>query len=220
MGTVNFGIPLAEALHLRDAMGLTAAVEGGTFRGDTARQLSRCFERVYTIERSPRMFALAKDRLRGLTNVRTLGGDTRTHLPDILTREDGILFWLDAHWSGGHTYGAGDECPLLAELQLIFAAGKRCAILVDDARLFAAPPPAPHDPAAWPALPDIAKLLPDGWDLVIWNDVIFLTPPDAHFRGYMQGRISRQHNADQRGLGGLLRRAQRRAIALVRKAGE
>jgi hypothetical protein len=190
MGVVNFGIPIEEANYLREIMSLGVAVEGGTYRGGTAKKLGKLFDKVYTIEKSEQLFGVAKKNLTGISNIKLLKGDTRTSLPGILNSEDGILFWLDAHWSGGETYGEQDECPLIEELELIFNSKKKCAILIDDARLFMAPPPAPHDESVWPSIVDITAVLPSDWDLIIWNDVIYITVSKIRFRRHMQTRTT------------------------------
>lgn len=191
MGVVNFGIPLEEANHLRSVLGLKVAVEGGTYQGGTAKKLSNYFDKVYTIEKSEAMIEIAKKNLVGIENVSILDGDTRSNLPNLLSKEDNILFWLDSHWSGGETYGEQDECPLIEELELIFNSNLgKCVILIDDARLFMAPPPEPHDERVWPSIADITSVLPDSWDLIIWNDVIFVTPKAIEFRKYMQKKTT------------------------------
>ena len=109
-----------------------------------------------------------------------LKGDTRDHLKQILTENDDILFWLDAHWSGGETYGEEDECPLLEELGLIFkCTEKKFIVLIDDARLFLAPPPLPHDFSKWPTIQDIIHLVPNNFELTILNDVIYIQTKSA-----------------------------------------
>lgn len=201
MGIVNFGVPLDDASYLAETMDLKVAVEGGTYRGDTTKLLSKLFARVYTIEKSEHMYAEAEKKLAGISNIQMLKGDTRTNLPIILDSEDGILFWLDAHWSGGKTYGEQDECPLIEELELIFKADlDNYAILIDDARLFMAPPPSPHDESLWPSIADISLILPDGWDMTIWNDVIFVTPQLIRFREYMQLRTTSDWNRLRKGI--------------------
>lgn len=186
MGIVNFGVPIEDVKYLQQKMKLTVAVEGGTYLGETAKSLSAIFEQVYTIENSDQMFVQAKTNIAGIKNISLLKGDTRDHLPEILMSEDNILFWLDAHWSGGVTYGEQDECPLIDELITIFQSGKVCAILVDDARLFMAPPPIPHNEKSWPSVVDISAVIPADWDLVIYNDVIYIIPKSICFRQYMQ----------------------------------
>ena len=176
MGLVNFGVPEKQADFLRKKMNVDVFVEGGTFKGDTAKNMGSRFRKVYTIEKSKVMFDMAKENLQGIKNIDLLKGDTREHLRTILTTNDNILFWLDAHWSGGDTYGEEDECPLIEELQIIFEYSKNYVILIDDARLFLAPPPSPHKIENWPSLVDILQVLPDNWELIEFEDVIYLFP--------------------------------------------
>jgi hypothetical protein len=149
-------------------------------------------EKVITVERSEVMFEIAKSTIGKLKNVVMLRGDTRDHLPSVLELNDNILFWLDAHWSEGDTYGEADECPLLHELKIIFGGGKTCAILVDDARLFLAPPPKPHVMAEWPTIKDIVDVLPSDWDMLVHEDVIYLLPIaiGLEFRAFVQADIT------------------------------
>ena len=187
MGIVNFGIPEQEVKWLREKMGLNTVVEGGTFYGGTAQSLSKEFEMVYTIEKSDVMFEIAKDRLGSLPNIRQLHGDTREHLPKIVSESDNILFWLDAHWSGGETYGEHDECPLLAELDIIFHSQmNNFAILIDDARLFLAPPPLPHQLENWPTIKQVVSKTPDHYDIIVHDDVIFIAPKSVEMPVFIQ----------------------------------
>jgi hypothetical protein len=88
------------------------------------------------------------------------------------------LFWLDAHWSGLDTAGREAECPLLAEIQLINAAPFTHTVLVDDARLFCAPPPRPHDAEQWPDLAATVSALRDEGrrHVVLFEDVLVAVP--------------------------------------------
>lgn len=175
MGIVNFGIPSREVLFIKELMGITTFVEGGTFRGGTAQKMSPYFERVYTIENSQEMFDIASVNLKNIPNIKQLQGDTRDHLQRIISNHDNILYWLDAHWSGGVTYGKEDECPLIDELKIIFnSKNKNQVILIDDARLFLAPPPSPHKKELWPSMKMVFKYIPDNWDVIEYNDVIYL----------------------------------------------
>lgn len=190
MGIVQFGAPEDSISFLREQMDLKVFVEGGTYQGGTARWASSQFEKVLTIENSREMHCLAKQNLEDIPNVTLLLGDTRTHLPEIVEQHDDLLYWLDAHWSGGVTYGEGDECPLLEEFETIFAADRNQVILVDDARLFLAPPPKPHRRDHWPTLIEIVQSLPQGWDLVCDDDVFYVLPESIAeaFREFHQSR--------------------------------
>ncbi len=176
MGLINFGVPEKEVTFLKEKMKLDLFVEGGTYHGNTAKNMSEKFKNVITIEKSDVMYSIAKDNLKEIENIVILKGDTREHLDEILKNNDNILFWLDAHWSGGETYGKEDECPLLEELQIIFEYNKNYVILIDDARLFLAPPPKPHIVENWPSLVDIIELLPKGWKLIEFEDVLYIFP--------------------------------------------
>lgn len=177
MGLINFGIPEKESDIIKEIMGLNIFVEGGTFKGDTAKSMSNKFLKVFTIENSDKIFNEAKQNLKGISNITLLKGDTRKHLKEILDNNDNILFWLDAHWSGGDTYGQMDECPLIEELNIIFNFSSRnLAILIDDARLFLAPPASPHNFRNWPSIKQILNSIPDDWSCIVYEDVIYLYP--------------------------------------------
>jgi hypothetical protein len=188
MGLIHFGAPEKEVQFLRNFMSLSVFFEGGTYRGGTALVASGIFGKVITVERSELMFATARSTIGNVKNITMLKGDTRTYLQSVLDSNDNILFWLDAHWSGGDTYGQSDECPLLEELETIFSNNKTYVILVDDARLFLAPPPKPHVLEEWPTIKDIVGALPDGWDLIVHDDVIYLLPATVGkaFREFVQ----------------------------------
>ena len=188
MGLVNFSAPEIEVEYLRSNLNLDVFVEGGTYKGDTAKNMSCKFETVYTIEKSNVMFNIAKDNLKDISNVNMIKGDSREHLQNILENNDNILFWLDSHWSGGETYGEEDECPLIDELEIILKYDKSYAILIDDARLFLAPPPYPHDYTNWPTLTNIIQVLPKDWELIEFEDVIYIFPEKIFigFKTFMQ----------------------------------
>lgn len=195
MGLINFGVPEKEANFLKKLMGLRIFVEGGTYRGDSAKNMSNKFSKVYTIEKSNKMITQAKQNLKGISNIILLEGDTREHLTDILSTNNDIFFWLDAHWSGGDTYGEDDECPILDELNLIFRhSNKNQIILIDDARLFLSPPPQPHNFKNWPSIKEILNVLPMGWEIIIHEDVIYIYPVkiEEKFKEFMQINISNE----------------------------
>jgi hypothetical protein len=92
------------------------------------------------------------------------------------------LFWLDGHWCGGDSFGEQDECPLPEELEIIGQSPHEHFILIDDARLFTAPPPLPHRIDAWPSIAEIVNRLQArsaGQYMVILDDVIIAVPQHA-----------------------------------------
>ena len=104
------------------------------------------------------------------------------------------MFWLDGHWSGGMTAGSDDECPLLDELETI-KHRHNDIIMMDDACLFLAAPPAGFDPDQWPSVFDIAKALGDcvsQYAVEIFHDTIFLGPKSPKISDCLI-KWSRQH---------------------------
>ena len=194
MGLINFGVPEEEIEFLKHIMKLDVFVEGGTYKGGTAKSMGGKFRKIFTIEKSDIMFEIAKENLKDTNNITLLKGDTREHLDSIIANNENILFWLDAHWSGGDTYGEEDECPLIEELDIIFKYNKNYVILIDDARLFLAPPPYPHNFNNWQSLTDIMKAIPESWELIEFEDVIYLFPKEINneFKSFLQNIVTKQ----------------------------
>ena len=192
MGLINFGVPEEEVEFLKNIMKLDVFVEGGTYKGGTAKSMGKKFRKIFTVEKSDIMFEIAKENLKDTNNITLLKGDTREHLDSIIGNNENILFWLDAHWSGGDTYGEEDECPLIEELDIIFKYNKNYVILIDDARLFLAPPPYPHNFNNWQSLTDIMKAIPESWELIEFEDVIYLFPKEINkeFRSFLQNIVT------------------------------
>ena len=173
------GPPEDLILALQQRLALGDFVESGTYRGDTAAWAAAHFARVTTIELSPAYCAAAQTRFRDQPGVRVLGGDSGAVLAAVIPALAGpALFWLDAHWSGLDTAGRETECPLLAEIALINAAPLTHTLLVDDARLFCAPPPRPHRAEQWPDLAATVSVLGAGGarHVVLCDDVFVAVP--------------------------------------------
>jgi hypothetical protein len=153
------GVPGDLAVQLRDEIGLVRAVETGTYRGGTTRELAQMFPSVVTIELSPELHRDAVAEFEGIPAIRALQGDSALLLPDVADPAKPTLWFLDGHWSGGPTAGKDAECPVLDEIAALAAGHDGDCVLIDDARLFAAPPPPPHDPAQWPSLVEVFDAL-------------------------------------------------------------
>ena len=179
MGMVTPGAPQDLILHFKQQSQINAFVETGTHLGNTAAWAGGHFSRTITMERSAALVDAIKSRFAGQSNVECIFGDCREELervvPTLLTP---AIFWLDAHWSGGVTYGEKDECPLLDEIAVIGRSKVPHLIFIDDARLFLEPPPAPHDAASWPAINEICQVLAANgdWYVCIVDDVIVRVP--------------------------------------------
>lgn len=183
MGNIRLGIDLDKVIELRDRYGLRAFVETGTYKAGSTLLAAPHFEWVYTIEGDRQRF---EKTVAGLgnkrpANVTFVSGDSRHELARVLaTIGQPALIYLDAHWCGGSAesaYALGDECPLRQELQAVLTSvyADQHVIMIDDARLFIAPPPYPHDPRQWPRFAEIEGLLAPR-KLTIKDDIIYAEP--------------------------------------------
>jgi len=181
MGLIYSGIPIPLVTRIIGAFQVKYFVETGTYFADTAYWASSRFERVFTIEASQILWQQAVDKYGRVNNIEFLKGDSRDKLRDILDRiHSPAIFWLDAHWSGGITYGEGNECPLIDELQIINSCRVNHFILIDDARCFLSPPPLPHSADRWPDIAAVISALTSekrNRFVVVIEDVVVLLCP-------------------------------------------
>jgi hypothetical protein len=111
--------------------GLKTFVETGTCGGDTIEHLLPHFDRLYSIELDQTLFEMGVKRFYGNAKVMLIEGDSAVELPKLLPLiEEPALYWLDAHNSGPPT--AGEDNPLMAELDAITKQKKQGVVLVDD----------------------------------------------------------------------------------------
>lgn len=184
MGNVFFGLPLELTRALVEGLGLRVAVETGTYRGESTRELAAIVPQIHTVELSEALAAGAAVSLSDLSNVTCHSGSSAAMLRSLASSvREPFLAWLDAHWCGGTTERSEGECPVLAELDEIdsFVDAKRSCVLIDDARFFLAPPPTPHDPLEWPTFQEImaALTLSHRRYVTVLDDVIIAVPPEA-----------------------------------------
>lgn len=175
-------LPPDLAADLRDRLGLTRAIETGTFLGGGTRLLAGLFPSVVTIELAEPLAARARSELADLPGVTVRQGNSRTILSELVDPAQPTLYWLDGHWSGGETAGSDDECPVMDEVAAVAAGSAADCILIDDARLFAASPPPPHDPAAWPTLVELFDALRSarpGHHVTVLRDLVIAVPGEA-----------------------------------------
>ncbi len=198
------GPPADLILALRQRLQVQDFVETGTYRGDTAAWAAEHFTLVATIELSPEYHTAATARFRGQPQVRVLLGDSGARLRQVAAELPGpAIFWLDAHWSGLDTAGRETECPLLAELAILNVAPVTHTLLVDDARLFAAPPPRPHRAECWPDLGAVLDALRAGGrrHVVMFEDVLVAVPATerAFLTGWIQDALAARRPASRLG---------------------
>lgn len=181
MGAIHFSIDIKLVHALQSALPVHIFVETGTFKGDTSLLASSYFKQVFTIEASDALFIAARERLQHLSNIELVHGSSPNILRNlsITLSDQSAIYWLDAHWCGSVTAGENHECPILDELEAIGNLNSQSVILIDDARLFIAPPPRPHNPDEWPRIDiliDRLRRLSHEHSLWIINDVIIFAP--------------------------------------------
>ncbi len=182
MGIVRGGVPTELTIQLRNKYNLQVFVETGTHYGETALWAAKNFNKVITVEFSKQIYDEILKRHSQVKNIEFLFGHSKEQIQSVVPKlKEPALFWLDAHWSGGITYGKEDECPLLKELQIINNSEFDHFILIDDARLFISPPPLPHQVDEWPNISEVIKYLNLGKSryTVIVEDVIVSVPEYA-----------------------------------------
>ena len=190
MGVIRMGPPSNLVLYCAEKYNIKHFVETGTFKGGTTSWASEHFDSVDTIENSKSIYDETSERLSHLKNVNFHFGDTRDLLKKIINKQGKALFWLDAHWCDGLTYGIEDQCPILDELDIINQKAEEHFILIDDARLFFSPPPSPNISSYWPTIDEICMHInkQERKYITVVDDVIVALPYEnkPEFEDYLQ----------------------------------
>lgn len=183
MGLIRMGPPTKLVITLKERYTLQDFIETGTYYGNTAIWASRHFERVITIECSQEIYKKTVSKYSTVKNVNFVLGDSRAVLKTLVSQlTHPVLLWLDAHWSGGETYGENDKCPLIEEIRAINMSQCPHFVFIDDARLFTSPPPRPHRIEKWPSIDEVIEALKSGNHknyIVLIEDVIIAVPEYA-----------------------------------------
>ncbi len=183
MGSVRFGIPLDLAEDIIEARGIRAAVETGTYKGESAALLRSLCPRVWTIELSPAQHAEAAASHAGISGLEFLQGNSAALLPELLEHiGEPVLFWLDGHVMPGDPDFGATECPVISEIAAVNESvhGRDACILIDDAVLFHAAPPFGLHAAEWPMITEVIDLLRAVGDryVTVLDDVVIAGPPE------------------------------------------
>jgi len=185
MGAVSFSIDLGLVAALKKAIPLDVFVETGTFRGDTVELVKDHFREIHTVELSPEYYEAARSRFGARANIDLVQGDSAEVLAVWASglHDKSVLYFLDAHWCvADNTAGETSQCPLLNEIRSIGKLNAESLIVIDDARLFLAPPLAPHEISQWPSFNEVLDVL-RAMSLIhrvmVLNDNIVFYPPVA-----------------------------------------
>lgn len=153
--------------------GADSVIEIGTYKGVTAKRLSRFFVNVFTIEINEQLHREAKKNLSKRPNVECLLGDAINILPDILNKTTNVILFCDGHYSGGNT-GFGDKKkPILQELDIIQnKMDDISAIVIDDFRLFGVDEDWPQKSEVFSKIEKIFSQ--SKWEISVLNDQILI----------------------------------------------
>jgi len=182
MGAIHFSLDSKLIEAIKKNLKPTIFFETGTYQGDTIAQQLNNFENIISVELADHLWEKASSRFKHEQHVKIIHGNS----PQVLAeRHDqlsqaSVVYWLDAHWCLAlGTAGEKSQCPLLEELKAIVHLNGDSIIIIDDARLFLAPPLVPHDVSEWPQFNTIVKALysiSDEHELMVVNDVILYYP--------------------------------------------
>ena len=116
-------------LDLVDRYDFSCLIETGTYLGDTTGYMAKeTGLPVYSCERNPSLFSLAKMRLKGIPRISLSNMDSREFLSGLSNRpeivENECFLYLDAHW--------GKDLPLKEEIFLIASRWKKFILVIDD----------------------------------------------------------------------------------------
>ena len=119
-----------DIIRISEKYNCKIAVETGTFRGWTSKDLSKIFKKVYTIEVNFLNYCKSHAALYYTRNVTVINGDSAKQLELLLPKinSEFIFFYLDAHWES--------YWPLLDELKSIAKyCHNSCVICIDDVKV-------------------------------------------------------------------------------------
>lgn len=160
------GVPMHLIKPLLADFNVPYFIETGSAGGESAKEASKYFKNVYTIE-----LRAGRQNIENTIfykNINWYEGHSHEKLIDVIsdiksannTEELPLaLFYLDAHYDGDKPADSKDkDCYLLEEIEVIAEKyGQNAIIIIDDARLFLGHPPAPNDPRQWPTIQKIFK---------------------------------------------------------------
>jgi len=118
--------------YLGKRFNLKMLIETGTCDGGTLGAIFQNFDEIHTIELSEYYHNISKERFKNQSHINLYLGNSDVVLREILNRipNNPVLFWLDAHSSGGLTANEGD--PLPEEIKAIMELSPDSLIVIDD----------------------------------------------------------------------------------------
>lgn len=156
-------------------------VETGTFAGVTLKAAAEAgFPELHSIDVVADYTEHARMTNSHHPNMHLYTGTSPDILPKILDKDKHVTFWLDAHFQAykeNETCEKYGECPVLAELQVIFSVAwtRPPIILIDDAHMFDGTSKKRYKDSDWPTVEQIKAMLPEGYNMKILDDILVVT---------------------------------------------
>jgi hypothetical protein len=114
-------------------------IETGTYRGFAIQELQDDYSTIHSIEISKKWHAYCEDKFKGLPHIHLHLGDSVEKLPEILESiQKPVIIFLDAHYSGGSTEKASNDCDSSLPEELTFLKTREFddIIIIDDIGFF------------------------------------------------------------------------------------
>jgi hypothetical protein len=164
-------VKVSTVLKYADEFSADCLVETGTYLGQMVNQTRSRFNKIISIELDDKLFEMAKEKFSPYNNISIIHGESDKILPSILSNiDEPIIYWLDAHYSGGITAKAELETPIMSEISTILKHPyvEKSAILIDDARLFTGA----NDYPSLNTLEEIIHQINPNLKMFVENDII------------------------------------------------
>ena len=113
-------------------------IETGTYYGLNLQEVMNEYKQIFSIEIEKKWVEYNEEKFENKNNIQIIEGDSSVKLPELCTQiEEGVTFFLDAHYSGEGTGYKEKTSPIIKELESIFhRKNNKDIILINNLRIF------------------------------------------------------------------------------------
>jgi len=153
-------------------------IETGTYYGLNLQEVMNEYKQIFSIEIEKKWVEYNEEKFENKNNIQIIEGDSSVKLPELCSEiEEGVTFFLDAHYSGEGTGYKEKTSPIIKELESIFyRKNNKDIVIIDDSRLFGkitseGSDDHPYYKKAvldWTSIPleNIKKTIPEDWKIL------------------------------------------------------